>query len=84
MKEMLHDRMVAIICGIGGGMVKIIYFLQSPMSFLDKALEAGTIAFICGLAGAAAKYLFDLIVKQFKTVIKRYKSKNQCGTESIK
>jgi uncharacterized membrane protein YeiH len=67
MKTMYQDKMVAIICGIGGGMVKIMYFLQTPMSFTEKAFEAGVIAFICGLAGATAKYLFDLIVKQFKT-----------------
>ena len=64
MKTMYHDKMVAVLCGIGGGMGK--YLLDAQLSFPEKLLQAAITAFICGLLGAAGKYLFDLLKPKTK------------------
>ncbi len=54
-----------VLIGICGGMGN--YLLQAGVeaSYLVKLVQAGTTALVCGLLGAAGKYAFDLLRKQF-------------------
>jgi hypothetical protein len=64
MEQYYSGKVIAIICGIGGGMGR--YLLQTDATYLIKLSQAGVTALVCGLLGAAGKYLFDLMVKQLK------------------
>lgn len=53
------NRLVAIVCGITGGMGKYL-FIDATSTYIIKLAQAGITALICGLMGAVGKYVVDL------------------------
>lgn len=64
--SLLSGKVIAVICGIGGGMGKYMLQVNAEVPFMIKLSQAGVTALVCGILGAAGKYLFDLIVKKPK------------------
>ena len=62
--SVLSGKVIAIVCGIGGGMGKYMLQVNTEAPFIIKLSQAGATALVCGLLGAAGKYLFDIIIKR--------------------